>query len=252
MAHREQLRFVQGARDLLFKDLAEKDIFEVGSYDVNGTIRKIFAGCRTYVGADLSVGPGVDVVGSGHEIDKPDESFDLTLSCECFEHNPFWLETFKNMHRMTKADGYMVITCASRGRIEHGTSRTTMADSPGTSAVGIDYYRNLVEDDFRKKLPLDDMFADYCFWYIEASSDLYFIGRKSGAVSGNNISSLFSGLIREVRSISAVHRGFLRQLFFRAYRLPLDVVARATSDERFQNFAVPYDRMFSPFKAAPK
>ncbi len=50
-------------------------------------------------------GPGVDVVSSGHALDFPDETFDVTLSCECFEHNPYWLETFRNMHRMTKAGG---------------------------------------------------------------------------------------------------------------------------------------------------
>jgi len=34
----------------------------------------------------------------------PANSFDCTISVECFEHNPFWLETFVNMLRMTRED----------------------------------------------------------------------------------------------------------------------------------------------------
>lgn len=248
MAHREQLRFIQNFRDELLGDISNVDILEIGSYDVNGTIRKIFQKCMSYEGADLTPGPGVDIVGSGHEIQRPDESFDLTLSCECFEHNPFWVQTFDNMHRMTRPDGLMVITCGSRGRIEHGTSRTTMTDSPGTSAVGIDYYRNLEEADFRAKLKIDNMFSDYCFWYVKASSDLYFIGRKRGTSLDKAIAKRFAPKIAEIETLSAKHRSFLRQFLFKTYRLPLDLLANAVNDERFQGFAVAYDRLFGPFK----
>lgn len=36
--------------------------------------------------------------------------YDITISCNCFEHNPYWRETFLNMHRMTKEGGL----CLSR------------------------------------------------------------------------------------------------------------------------------------------
>lgn len=250
MAHREQIHFISGARDILFPVIPNSNIFEVGSYDVNGTIRNIFNSCETYVGADLVAGPGVDIVGSGHEIDLENDKFGLTLSCECFEHNPFWVETFQNMYRMTQPDGYVVVTSASRGRIEHGTARTTMSDSPGTSAVGINYYRNLNEIDFASKLPLTEMFSDYKFWYIKASCDLYFVGRKRGNVNTFDIAHRFTKLINEVNSLSGRHRGLLRQFLFETYRLPLNISSFILNDERFQDFAVVYDRLFTPFKSS--
>ena len=91
-------------------------------HSVNGSVRPFFQGAD-YIGVDLVAGADVDMVVSGDKVALPDASINLTISCECFEHNPLWLETFINMHRMTKAGGIVVVTCASRGRLEHGTAR---------------------------------------------------------------------------------------------------------------------------------
>src|SRR5215207_8155172 len=116
MAHPQQLRFFSIVKDLFVRPHQPGlKVLEVGSYDISGSVRQHFAGCD-YTGVDLIPGPGVDVVGSGHEIAFDDGSFDLTVSSECFEHNPYWLETFVNMHRMTRPGGLVVFSCASRGR----------------------------------------------------------------------------------------------------------------------------------------
>lgn len=146
-------------------------MLEVGSLDINGTVRDFFNNCD-FIGVDLDEGPGVDVVGQGQELDYPDNSFDTVISAECFEHNPYWLETFVNMHRM--ASGLVVFTCASLGRPEHGTTRTSPSDSPFT--VEWDYYRNLMEEDFTSALDMDDMFERYNFSVNNHSHDLYFWG----------------------------------------------------------------------------
>ena len=65
-------------------------VLEIGSADINGSIRSFFPG-SDYTGVDLSAGPGVDVVASGHELALPDRDVDLAISCECFEHNPLVL-----------------------------------------------------------------------------------------------------------------------------------------------------------------
>jgi hypothetical protein len=44
----------------------------------------------------LVEGPGVDIVASGHEVNLASDSFAVTISAECFEHNPLWRETFAN------------------------------------------------------------------------------------------------------------------------------------------------------------
>jgi hypothetical protein len=66
---------------------------------------------------------------------------------------------------MLKPGGLFLFTCATLGRPEHGTSRTTGFDSPFTSTKEIwkDYYRNITEADIKQMLYLDNIFSDYKF-----------------------------------------------------------------------------------------
>lgn len=182
MAHFQQLQFVNLLSRHMTADWTGLSVLEIGSANVNGSIRPFFAGSQ-YTGVDLTPGPDVELVASGHEVTSPDNSFDLTISCECFEHNPKWLETFVNMHRMTKAGGVCVVTCASRGRLEHGTTRTRPFDSPSSLSIGWDYYRNLNREDFERRLPLAQMFESHAFLRNDVSKDLYFVGRKPGGAA---------------------------------------------------------------------
>ena len=171
MAHPEQREFFESVRLRFPHMFAGVKVLDVGSLNINGTVKDFFTNCE-YIGVDLAEGPGVDLVGQGQELKFPDRHFDTVVSAECFEHNPYWLETFVNMHRM--ADGLVIFTCATEGRAEHGTSRTTPSDSPFT--VEWDYYRNLVEDDFIDNLDLDNMFTRWSFSTNDNSHDLYFWG----------------------------------------------------------------------------
>lgn len=149
-------------------------VIEIGSLDINGTVRDFFDNPKTYIGVDVGPGSGVDLVANGEDVDFPGNHFDIAISAECFEHNPEWIATFANMHRMAKTA--VIFTCASDGRPEHGTTRTDPGSSPLT--LQWDYYRNLNEDDFRDEFDLDGMFSDYGFTYNGKSHDLYFWGIK--------------------------------------------------------------------------
>ena len=177
MAHAQQLQFVKSISESLTGDYSQKKIIEIGSYDVNGSIRKFFENSY-YTGVDLIPGIGVDIVCEGDKVDHPTNTYDIAISCECFEHNPNWLETFENMTRMTKDGGAVVFTCATTGRKEHGTTRTTPNASPGTQALNWDYYRNLTKEDFEKKIDLNSLFSTFFFLTNERSHDLYFFGYK--------------------------------------------------------------------------
>ncbi len=179
MAHFQQLQFVAMTARHLASDWTGRRVLEIGSADVNGSIRPSFPASH-YTGVDLSAGPGVDLIGSGHDLALPDNDFDLAVSCECFEHNPLWCETFVNMHRMTRPGGIVLVTCASRGRLEHGTTRMRAYESPGSQSLGWDYYRNLNRADFERRLDLGAMFDGHLFLRNEVSCDLYFVGRKPG------------------------------------------------------------------------
>jgi SAM-dependent methyltransferase len=105
-------------------------------------------------------------------------TFGTVISAECFEHNPYWQATFENMVRVCHPGGLVIMTCATQGRPEHGTARTTPSDSPLTVAQGWDYYQNLAEQDFRRAFDLDAMFDSYEFEVDDQHHDLYFHGRK--------------------------------------------------------------------------
>src|SRR5258708_17358138 len=132
MSHAEQHGFFAAVADVNRSLISGAKILEIGSYDVNGSVRSLFAAAGEYVGVDLREGPGVDLVGFGYEIDGPDGRYDVTLSSYGFEHDPRWRETFANMGRMTRPGGPGAVSCASGGRPEHGPTRPDSADSPRT------------------------------------------------------------------------------------------------------------------------
>lgn len=185
MAHPEQLEFVRRVRNEFPENFAERKVLEIGSWDVNGSVRQLFAECD-YTGADVAEGCGVDLVCPGQRVDEPSCSFDTVISCECFEHNPYWLETFINMIRMLKPGGLCVMTCASTGRREHGTRRMSTAVSLSAKVDWFaDYYRNLTAADFHGAMDLSKHFSDYFFFENIFSRDLYFCGIKNDPGQGN-------------------------------------------------------------------
>lgn len=252
MSHPEQLRFAELVATQIVPHVKSSEnhlrVLEVGSQDVNGSVRRYF-GTADYVGADLSPGPGVDVVNSGHELDFVDGHFDVTISCECFEHNPYWKETFRNMVRMTRNGGVVAMTCASRGRLEHGTQRTNPHMSPGTQTVGIDYYRNLLEKDFTSQFPLGEWFSQFAFWYIPRSRDLYFVGIKGPEKSVED--SAWNSFASRVEGIKTFQASDFspRLLAYRLIHSPLHLVSFFCNDAQFQSLAVPYDRNIKKISA---
>jgi hypothetical protein len=72
------------------------------------------------------------------------------------------------------------MTCATTGRLEHGTSRRSPGSSPSSLGIGWEYYRNLTAVDFRRAFALDKHFSYYRFWYNWFTFDLYFLGLRSG------------------------------------------------------------------------
>lgn len=172
MSHPQQQQFIASLKERYPDWFHGKRVLEIGSLNINGTVRDYFTDCF-YVGVDIAAGPCVDLVSLGHELDFPDESFDVVISCECMEHNPYWLETFTNMIRMSRR--LVIMTCATTGRAEHGTTRSAPDCSPLTVQQGWEYYQNLTQEDF-EILPIDLLFKEHQFITNNESNDLYFYG----------------------------------------------------------------------------
>jgi cyclopropane fatty-acyl-phospholipid synthase-like methyltransferase len=145
-------------------------VLEVGSLNINGTVRVFFENCD-YVGVDLSEGKDVDIIGRVHNLPL-EKDFDTVISCECFEHDKYWQQTFNAMYEMSKE--LVIFSCATTGRPEHGTTATSPKDSPFTN----DYYKNLTEQDFRSFFNFEEMFKEFEFKINKNPADLYFWGIK--------------------------------------------------------------------------
>jgi SAM-dependent methyltransferase len=175
MAHKEQFEYIQTLKDKFPRFFNKVKVLDVGSLNINGSIRQFFTDCY-YLGIDVGEGPCVDLVVKGEEYDAPDGSYDVVLSCECLEHNPQWVETFRNMIRLVKSGGAIIMTCATTGRAEHGTIRVNPVDSPLTIKLGWDYYRNLTVADFEEHFNFRELFQNHEFVVNISARDLYFFG----------------------------------------------------------------------------
>ena len=179
MAHREQIQFCTKIRNKYPSMFKNKNVLDVGSLDINGNNRYLFENCN-YVGIDVGQGKNVDIVCKAHEYNMPDNSYDLIVSTECLEHDMHYSQTLKNCARLLKKDGLFLMTCATTGRREHGTRRTSPQDAPLLSQHDEwqDYYKNLTEEDIRESINIDLIFSEYQFEVNSISCDLYFYGVK--------------------------------------------------------------------------
>tara|TARA_B100002003_G_C14092003_1_gene525229 strand:+ start:625 stop:1347 length:723 start_codon:yes stop_codon:yes gene_type:complete len=179
VSHPEQLAFVSALQRIFPNDFKGARVLEIGSMDINGSVRSHFTDCD-YVGVDVGEGAGVDHAEPGQLVGFPTASFDVAISCECFEHNPYWVETFANMLRMTKPGGLVIMSCAGNGRKEHGTARSEPGNSPATVEAGWNYYRNVSSADVRAAIPLHLWFSETYLGTSYRHYDTYFVGRLAG------------------------------------------------------------------------
>jgi SAM-dependent methyltransferase len=214
MAHPEQAEFFSGVRAHYPASFNCARVLEVGSLDINGSVRGLFADCD-YTGVDLELGPGVDLACQGQLAEFSTGHFDTVISAECLEHNPYWRETFANMLRMTRPGGLVLVSCATTGRLEHGTTRTNPDASPFTAAAAWDYYRNLTGADLEASLNLSGWLADRASWVNFITRDLYFVGLRHGgeAVLDETMKCGFNARYAMTASAKALRRGLKTKLF---------------------------------------
>ena len=183
MSHQAQQQFFQSVKDKFPHFFTDVKVLDIGSLDINGNHKHFFTQPYYYQGLDLAPGPNVDIVCPGHLYDCGFQ-YDTVISGEVFEHDRYYARTFLNMIKLVKSGGLVAFTCASTGRPEHGTLRTTPQDAPflaGIDEKWANYYKNLTEDDFRMVVDIDANFSQYefkeefCGW---EGNDLYFWGIK--------------------------------------------------------------------------
>lgn len=156
--HESVLQFV--AKHIGPSQIKGKSILEVGSANINGSVRPQLEAMdpSLYLGIDLALGPGVDVVTRVE--DFTDGQFDLVISCEMLEHACDWRAAFRQMCHLTR--DYLVLTCRGPGFPYHNPP---------------DYWRFTPSDLWRASLACG-MTPTVCTWDPQVPG-VFLVARKS-------------------------------------------------------------------------
>jgi SAM-dependent methyltransferase len=97
------------------KNLQNGIIIDIGSQDVNGSLREIAPlENNTYIGIDFASGKGVDIIlEDPYAFPIKDNTADIVVSSSCLEHSEFFWLTFSEMARITKPGGFLYINVPS-------------------------------------------------------------------------------------------------------------------------------------------
>jgi hypothetical protein len=148
-------------------------VVDIGGKDVNGSLRKFFEerGMK-YICVDIEEHPSVDVViKPSDKLPFENGSVDLIVSTSCFEHDPcFWL-TFKEMSRIVKK--YIYINAPTNGYYHgypgdnwrfYSSAGQALAYWSGIKFNGEELFPMKVVETFHI-MPKNDIWMDFvCVW----------------------------------------------------------------------------------------
>jgi SAM-dependent methyltransferase len=130
------------------EDIQDKKIIEVGSKDVNGSVRPLleYYKPKQYIGVDISKGLGVDIVCNAERLlDKfQPNSFDVVISTEMLEHVRNWQKVISNLKALAAPEGLIYIS---------------------TRSVGYDFWRYEISD-------IQNIFSDCLIVKVERDPDV--------------------------------------------------------------------------------
>ena len=154
---------------------ANKVVIDIGGKNVNGSLRPYFEKLgMKYICVDIEEDSSVDiVVKPGNKLPFDNQSIDLIVSTSCFEHDPcFWI-TFKEMTRIVKMDGFIYVNAPTNGAYHcHPGDNWRFYSDAGQALSYWSCYQFSNEPIFPVKvfetfhiLPKNDIWMDFvCVW----------------------------------------------------------------------------------------
>ena len=92
-------------------------VIDIGSQNVNGTLKDVVPERFKYVGLDFAQADNVDVVLiDPYKLPYDDKSVDIVISSSCLEHSEFFWLSFLEMVRVVKPDGLIYLNIPSSGQ----------------------------------------------------------------------------------------------------------------------------------------
>jgi len=165
-------------------------VVDIGGLNMNGSLKYFFKNMLYFV-VDLDEHPSVDIViKPGDKLPFETGTVDLIVSTSCFEHDPcFWL-TFREMSRILKPGGFIYINAPTTGKYHcHPGDNWRFYSDAGQALAYWSGYKMGNEEVYPVKvvetfhiLPLNEYWIDFvCVWQrvdepqndITVSSDIY-------------------------------------------------------------------------------
>jgi SAM-dependent methyltransferase len=122
--HASSYEKVRAFRDVYLETSpkALQSVLDVGSmaHKAQDTYRPLFAGSRySFTGLDITEGPNVDLVPQDvfHWAEIPSRSFDVVISGQAFEHNPYFWITLAEVARVLVPGGLVAIVAPGGGAV---------------------------------------------------------------------------------------------------------------------------------------
>lgn len=116
--HSSALSFARSFFDIYCGHINEATVVDIGSQDVNGSIRLVCPERFNYIGVDFQHGKGVDIVlDDPYHLPLGDKSVDVIVCSSVFEHSQFFWLVFLEMCRVLKAGGLIYLNVPSNGYI---------------------------------------------------------------------------------------------------------------------------------------
>jgi SAM-dependent methyltransferase len=150
MCHEACLDFAR--RALTYEDVHERHILDVGSRDVNGSVRSVISHMEPsgYWGVDIEEGPGVDELCAAENLAEyyGEQTFDVVICTELLEHVVDWRAIVVELKDVLRIGGVLLVTTRSPGFEWHpyplDTWRYTLDNM---RAIFADMRIELLEDD---------------------------------------------------------------------------------------------------------